>query len=148
MWSALQVEQPRDLPGLRIGAPPLTVPVPDRLRAGPSAEEDLARPMTAAARAQLPDQLSALVQQELLERLPDGTLQATAAGSRLAEVHDTLSDWYGQHLAPAVPPAPSEPHRRAGALAGPARAAGEEPTPPRIAPTAPPAAGYRPGLRR
>ncbi|MFE2722774.1 hypothetical protein [Kitasatospora sp. NPDC059327] len=131
---------------LRIGAQPLTAPVLDRLRAGTANEEDLARPMTAAARAQLPDELSVLVQLELLERLPDGALQVTAAGSQLAEVHDALADWYAQHLAPAVPPARSEPHRRAGALAGPARAAGEEPT--RLAPTAPPAAPPRTGLRR
>ncbi|MGW2397106.1 DUF4259 domain-containing protein [Kitasatospora sp. NPDC001664] len=114
---------------LRISAQPLTVPVLDRLRTGPSTEDDLARPMTAAARAQLPDQLSVLVQQELLARLPDGALRATTAGSQLAEVHDTLADWYGQHLAPAVHPGRSRPQRRAGALAGPARAAGEEPAP-------------------
>ncbi|GAA2972498.1 hypothetical protein GCM10010519_04510 [Streptomyces lactacystinicus] len=121
---------------LRISAQPLTVPVLDRLRTGPATEDDLARPMTAAARAQLPDQLSALVQQELLERLPDGALRATTAGSQLAEVHDTFADWYGRHLAPAVHPGRSQPQRRAGALVGPARAAGEE-----HAPVWPPATG-------
>ncbi|MEU3574545.1 hypothetical protein AB0E96_39995, partial [Kitasatospora sp. NPDC036755] len=107
---------------LRTSAQPLTVPVLDRLRAGPAAEDDLAAPMTAAARAQLPDQLSVLIQQELLERLPDGTLQATAPGSQLAELHDTLAYWYGQHLAPALPTSSAEPvlGHRAQAMNAPA----------------------------
>ncbi|MFJ9847566.1 hypothetical protein ACIRYZ_45545 [Kitasatospora sp. NPDC101155] len=54
--------------------------------------------MTAAARAQLPDQLATLVQQQLLDRLPDGALRTTPAGRVLAGVHDDLAAWYGQHL--------------------------------------------------
>ncbi len=120
---------------LRIGAQPLTVPVLDRLRAGTATEGDLARMMTATARAQLPDQLSVFVQQGLLERLPDGALRATAAGGQLAEVHDTLADWYARHLAPGMPAGCPRPNRRASALAGPAKVTREEPASVRPQPT-------------
>ncbi|GGR03538.1 hypothetical protein [Kitasatospora griseola] len=134
---------------LRLGAQPLTAPVLDRLRTGPATEEDLACPMTAAARAQLPDQLSVLVQLELLERLPNGALQTTAAGSQLAEVHDTLANWYGEHRAPArrtnsAEPVPSSSSRSSAATTR-AVVPGSGPTdslPP------PDAAGHRPGPRR
>ncbi|MEU4113274.1 DUF4259 domain-containing protein [Kitasatospora sp. NPDC028055] len=124
---------------LRIGAQPLTAPVLDRLRAGPATEDDLAGPMTAAARAQLPDQLTALARQDLLQRRPDGALQATAAGIQLAEVHDALADWYAQHLAPAAHADHPHPNRRTSALAGSVRSTGEEP------PARPPTAGPAPG---
>nr|BEK67532.1 hypothetical protein KPHV_47590 [Kitasatospora purpeofusca] len=135
---------------LRLGAQPLTAPVLDRLRAGPATAEDLARPMTAAARAQLPDQLAVLVQLELLERLPDGALQATAAGSQLAKVHDTLATWFGEHRTAArrtnsAEPAPSTSPRSSAATTR-AVVPGSGPTDP--LPPPPDAAAHRPGPRR
>ncbi|MBD0688317.1 hypothetical protein [Streptomyces sp. CBMA123] len=90
---------------LRLGAHPLTATVLDRLRDGAATREDLARPMTAAARAQLPDHLDVLVQQQLVDRLPDGALRTTPAGRALAGVHDDLASWYGQYLDAATAPA-------------------------------------------
>ncbi|MGK4581682.1 hypothetical protein [Kitasatospora sp. HPMI-4] len=83
---------------LLLGAHPLTAPVLDQLRDGPATQEDLARPMTASARAQLPDQLAVLVEQELVVRLPDGALRTTPAGTALAGVQDHLAAWYSESL--------------------------------------------------
>ncbi|MGV9266612.1 hypothetical protein ACWDRR_18360 [Kitasatospora sp. NPDC003701] len=138
---------------LRIGAHPLTAPVLDRLRSGPATEADLASPMTAAARAQLPDQLSVLVQQELLERLPDGALQATAAGGQLAKVHDTLDDWSGrwQRALPSLTRTEAAAHvlptstYRSGAATTRTVLPGGSPT---GLPLPPDTGGHRPGPRR
>ncbi|MFE2110179.1 hypothetical protein ACFXAF_30545 [Kitasatospora sp. NPDC059463] len=91
--------------------------------------------MTAGARALLPDQLDALVQQQLLDRLPDATLRTTPAGSLLAGVHDDLAAWYVKNLGPT----------RSQAAAARTLPAGSS-----LSPTPPPPQGTaadRPGLR-